>query len=97
MQALEDAEYKAYDDTRAKAADELMWMDFETKMRAMTKQIVSPALSLSIEDREANIELDCKFQKLRMRTEFLEAAVFKQNGTIGRTIFDDYGDKMAEM
>lgn len=51
VQALEEAEYVAYDDTRAKAADELMWLDFETRMRVMMKKIVSPALQLSIEDR----------------------------------------------
>jgi len=55
-----------------------------------------PALNLSIEDRKENIELDCKIQKLALRAELLERAVFKQEGILGRTIFDNYNDKIAE-
>ena len=55
-----------------------------------------PALNLSIEDRKENIELDCKIQKLALRAELLERAVFKQEGILRRTIFDDYNDKIAE-
>ena len=35
--ALEIAEYSAYDEKRAKAADEFMWLDFETRMRDLCK------------------------------------------------------------
>lgn len=97
VKALEEADYSAFDERRAKAADELMWMDFETRIRDMCKSLVMPALNLSVEDREANIELDCKMQKLNLRAELLEQAVFKKDGSLGRTIFDDYKDKMSEM
>lgn len=39
-----------------------------------------PALNLSIEDRKDNIELDLKIQKLAVRAELLEQAVFRQGG-----------------
>ena len=56
-----------------------------------------PALNLSIEDRKENIELDLKIQKLAVRAELLEQAVFKQGGGgLGRTIFDDYNERMCE-
>jgi len=97
VQALEEAEYNAYDEKRAKAADELMWMDFETRMRSLMKKVVEPALQLSIEDREANIELDIKYEKIRKRTELLEQAVFKKNDEVAKTIFDEYNERMSEM
>ena len=49
-------------------------------MRDLCKSIVMPALNLSIEDRKENIELDLKIQKLAVRAELLEQAVFKQGG-----------------
>ena len=58
VKAIEESEYKAYDSERAKAADELMWLDFETRIRVLVKNIVTPALQLSVEDRECNIKLE---------------------------------------
>ena len=37
IKAIEESEYNVYDEKRAKAADELMWMDFETRMRNLIK------------------------------------------------------------
>ncbi len=51
IKAIEESEYNVYDEKRAKAADELMWMDFETRMRNLIKQMIAPAFDLSIEDR----------------------------------------------
>lgn len=76
VQAIEEAEYKAYDNERAKAADELMWLDFETRMRHLMNNIVKPALQLSVEDRETNIELDIKMKKATNRLDLLEQAVY---------------------
>ncbi len=56
--ALEEAEYKIYDETRAKAADELQWLDFEVKIRDMVKKMLLPVLSLSAEDRESCLEME---------------------------------------
>jgi hypothetical protein len=61
--ALQQAEYIAYDEERARAADELEWLDFETRMIGVVKQMIEPALLLSMEDREQNIELGCGLEK----------------------------------
>ena len=97
MQAIEEAEYKAYDVERAKAADELMWLDFETRMRHLMKNIVTPALQLSVEDRESNIELEIQMTKATKRLELLEQAVYQKKTCVGRTIFDVYNEKIANM
>ena len=99
MQAIEEAEYKAYDVERAKAADELMWLDFETRMRHLMKNIVSPALRLSVEDREANIEMELAVSKVTQRVDLLEQAVYmkRDEAQAGKTIFDVYNDKISQM
>jgi hypothetical protein len=47
-------------------------MDFETKMRQIIMAYVEPALKLSIEDRETNIDLDILCNKLAIRNDLLE-------------------------
>ena len=49
-----------------------MWLDFETRMRHLMKNIVTPALRLSVEDREANIEMECNLGKITKRCDLLE-------------------------
>ena len=51
MKALEEAEYKIYDEERAKAADQLEWMAFETKVRDCIKNLVTPVFTLATEER----------------------------------------------
>lgn len=94
--ALQQAEYIAYDEERARAADELEWLDFETRMVGVVKQMIEPALLLSIEDREQNIELGCALEKQAQRIELLEKAVYRKTG--GTTsIFDDFERKIQDM
>lgn len=50
--AMEQADYKIYDETRAKSADALYWLDFETKVREYINKLIMPVLQLSCEDRE---------------------------------------------
>ena len=84
---------------RAKAADELMWLDFETRMRHLMKNMVSPALRLSVEDREANIEIELNVSKVTKRVDLLEQAVYmsRNESEKGRTIFAVYNDKISDM
>ena len=35
-----------------------MWLDFETRMRELIKKMVSPALQLSLDDRNNTLEHD---------------------------------------
>ena len=58
--AVQEADYSVADDKRAKAADELMWLEFETRMRGLIRRVVEPALKLSIEDRESNLDLEMR-------------------------------------
>jgi hypothetical protein len=51
VKALEEAEYKIYDEERAKAADQLEWMAFETKVRDYIKNLVTPVFTLATEER----------------------------------------------
>lgn len=44
IEEIERADYAIADDRRAKAADELMWLEFETRMREVMRKVVEPAL-----------------------------------------------------
>ena len=57
----------AFDGNRAKAADELAWADFETRMRGIVKKVVDPALELTVESREKSIEMEMTVDKLVSR------------------------------
>ena len=52
---------------------------------------------MCIEDREVMFCIEQKETDSLKRLNLLEGAVFKKNGKIGRTIFDDYDDKLAHM
>ena len=85
------------DDKRARAADELMWLDFETRMRGLIRKVIEPALRLSIEDREASLTTEMRLDEMVVRTELLEQALFLKSKQLSRTIFDDYNEKLSEM
>jgi hypothetical protein len=40
-----------------------MWLEFETRMRGLIRRVVEPALKLSIEDRENNLELELRIDE----------------------------------
>jgi hypothetical protein len=85
------------DHKRAKAADELMWLEFETRMRGLIRRVVEPMLKLSIEDRENSLELETRIEEVNQRTEIIEFALFKKSQTSTHTIFDVYTDKINDM
>ena len=60
--SIEKMAERMEDDQRAKAADEMMWLEFETRMRGLIRRVIEPALMLSVEDRETNIDLEFKIQ-----------------------------------
>jgi len=68
-------------------------MAFETKMRDVIRGCIEPIIAMSVEDREVMFAISRKDNDIVKRLELLEAAVFKKNKTIGRTIFDDYEEK----
>ena len=85
------------DHKRAKVADELMWLEFETRMRGLIRRVVEPMLKLSIEDRENSLELETRIEEVNQRTEIIEFALFKKSQTSTHTIFDVYTDKINDM
>ncbi len=92
---MQQAEYKAYDEERARAADELEWLDFETRMVNLVKQMLEPALLLSTQDRQQSIELECRLDKACSRIELLEQAIYRKSG-IKTSIFDDFEAKIGD-
>jgi hypothetical protein len=72
-------------------------MDFETRIREFITKLVTPIIKLSTEERESNLEMEIKNADLQQRCTTLEHAVFKTNNELGRTIFDDYADKISDM
>lgn len=75
----------------------MMWLEFETRMRSLIRRVIEPALKLSVEDRETNIDLEYKMQQLAVRCDILEETVLKKDNTNKRTIFDDFQDKLSEV
>ena len=56
-----------------------MWLEFETRMRNLIRRVMEPALNLSIQDRELNLELEIQIDEVNKRCELLEQALFKKN------------------
>ena len=50
---LTDLQYNTADQIRAKAIDEGAWLSFENRMRALMRNVISPVIDLTREDREA--------------------------------------------
>ena len=67
MKELTEAEYQLEDGKRAKAADEMMWLDFETRVRILIQKYIEPIINLSFEDREATLQIEMMTQKLDSR------------------------------
>ena len=55
MTVLMEAEYKTVDDCRVKVADSLMWLNFESQIRKMIQEMVTPVIELSLKDRIENL------------------------------------------
>ena len=63
-----------------------MWMEFETRMRKVIKDIVAPVLEKTLEDREFIINLEKQAEEHQRWLEFLENAMCQ--GETVNTVFD---------
>jgi hypothetical protein len=72
-----------------------MWLDFEVRMRSLMKNVISPVIDLTTEDREAFFDLDQRHEAALDRIDKLEEAVFRTYETKGRTIFHEYDEKLS--
>eukprot|EP00347_Sterkiella_histriomuscorum_P019130 403342832 len=69
-------------------------MDFETRMRKIIKDLVSPVIDRAQEDRQQILELKSDKNKLQEKVTTLENSIFKSRET--NTIFDDFDQKFVE-
>lgn len=60
---LTEAEYDQQDKDRAKAADEMGWLHFETRMRNLMRRVLEPVISMTTEDREDMLAIDERNQQ----------------------------------
>ena len=77
MQEIAESEYKQADEFRAKIADSMQWLSFETKLLKLIDSQLKPVLEASTEDRCGHIELCYKCNDLDSRTVLLEQATFR--------------------
>lgn len=72
VKEMTEREYQFEDGTRAKAADEMMWLNFETRMRTLIQRYIEPIINLTCEDRAATLEVEMVTKKLELRAKLLE-------------------------
>ena len=65
-------------------------------MRTLMKNVISPVIDITSEDREVFFDLDQRHGQALDRIEKLEEAVFRTYREKGRTIFDEYDEKISE-
>lgn len=73
---LQQAAIKAKRAEIVNPADELMWLNFETKMRGVIRELVTPVIDMSQRDREGMLILEEGHNLQEDRLEKLEEAVF---------------------
>ena len=56
-----------------------MWLEFETRMRGLIRRVIEPALEISIEDRDLNLDLEIKIETLIDKIDVLEHALFRKD------------------
>ena len=73
-------------------ADELQWLNFETRMRAIVNDMLTPVVHISMKDREGMMILEQNWNGHDDRLAKIEEAIF--NVAVGgeETLFD----KMAQ-
>ena len=75
-------------ETRTAAADELMWLNFETRMRTMIRGLMEPMVDMSQKDREGMIIMEENFNGHDDRLAKLEEAIFNVAYNGEDTLFD---------
>ena len=75
-------------------ADELMWLNFETKMRNTIRELIQPVVEMSQRDREGMLILEGSGHLSIERLERLEEAVFNKSSNEKRTLFEQMQDQI---
>ena len=70
-------------------------VNFETKMRAMVRELIEPMLTKSVRDRELILALEKVDELSEERLDLLETCVFEKKPGEKRTKFDEYDDKFV--
>jgi len=66
-------------------------------MRDLIRRVLNPVVAMCIEDRETMMALEQKEAENQKRLNLLDGAVFKKNNELGRTIFDNYDDRLSKI
>lgn len=66
-------------------------------MRDLIRKVLNPVVAMCIEDRESMMALEQKEAENQKRLNLLDGAVFKENGEIGPTIFDEYDSRLSKI
>lgn len=93
---MQETEYKEEDSGRKQIADQLEWLDFETKMQTMVKALVNPALDLHVREAEQRIEMELVFERLQERVDLVEQTLFGKRNKPA-TVFEAMQSKIMEL
>ena len=77
-------------------ADELMWLNFETRMRQVIRRLVEPVVDMSQKDREGMIILESNYNTQIERINNLEEAVFNISAHGEETLFEKMAKKIKK-
>ena len=77
-------------------ADELSWLNFETRMRGVIKGLLEPIVEMSNKDREGMVLLQDNFRGHDNRLGDLEEAIFNTVMNEGETILDKQARKIKD-
>ena len=79
---------------RTPAADELMWLNFETRMRNMIRGLMEPVVDMSQKDREGMIIMEDNFNGHDDRLARIEEAIFNVAMNGEETLFEKMAKKI---
>ena len=78
------------------AADELMWLNFETKIRGVVRGLIEPIVDMSQKDREGMLILEDNFNGHDDRLAKLEEAIFNVALNGEETLFEKMAKKIKQ-
>lgn len=77
-------------------ADELMWLNFETRMRGIVRDLLEPVIEISQADREGMLVLEQNFNGQDDRLAKLEEAIFNIAINDEETLFEKMAKKIKQ-
>jgi len=78
------------------ASDQLMWLNFETKMRGVVRTLLEPVVEMSQKDREGMLVLEDHFNGHDDRLAKLEEAIFNVAVNGEETLFEKMAKKIKQ-